>query len=75
MRLRVLDIRNEQPKIILQEVLNHEHVVTRAYLNCDYEKSRWGTEAYERTPMGIAHSRIVRELVSRVEGYVGASKG
>jgi hypothetical protein len=75
MRLRVLDIREEQPKIILQEILNQEHVISRAYLNCDYERACWGTEAFERTTMGIAHSRIIRELVSRVEGYVGASKG
>lgn len=75
LRVRVLDIRNQQPKVILQEVLNHEQIVGRPYLNCDYEKAPWGTEAYERTPLGISHTKIARELVARVEGYVGASKG
>lgn len=75
MRVRVLDVRGEHPRIILQEVLSHEQIVSRAYLNCDYGKSCWGTEAYERTPLGIVHNKMVRELVARVEGYVGASKG
>jgi len=75
MRIRVLDIRGQQPKIILQEVINHEYPISRAYLNTDYEKACWGTEAFERTPIGIAHSKIVREIVARVEGYIAASRG
>lgn len=75
MRVRVLDVRGDQPRIILQEVLNHEQNVSRAYLNCNYEKASWGTEAYERTPIGMAHNKIARELVARIEGYIGASKG
>ncbi len=75
MRVRVLDVRQDKPKVILQEMLNHEQVVGRPYLKCDYEKASWGTEAYLRTPLGIAHNKMVRELVARIEGYVGASKG
>lgn len=70
LRLRVIDVRHEQPKIVLQEILNHEHVIARAYLDTDYSKAPWGSEAFERTPMGIAHNRLVRELISRVETYV-----
>lgn len=72
LRVRVIDVRNEKPKVVLQEVLNHEHMIARAYLNADYDKMSWGTEAFERTPMGIAHNRLIRELVARVEGYVEA---
>lgn len=75
MRLRVLDVRESQPKIILQEVISHEHFVTAENVGCDYSKTAWGTEGYERTPLGVSHSRLVRELVSRIEGYVGANKG
>lgn len=75
MRVRVLDLRGEKPKIILQEVLNHEQNVSRTYLNCDYKRASWGTEAFERTPIGMVHNKIARELVARVEGYIGASKG
>ncbi len=75
MRVRVLDIRNEKPRIILQEVINHEHLVGKGGLSCDYKKSHWGTNAYVNTPVGMAHTKIAREIVARVEGYVGANKG
>ncbi len=72
MRVRVIDIRNEEPKVILQEILNNEHVIAGAYKACDYSRTPWGTEAFQRTPLGMAHGKIVRELVTRVENYVEA---
>lgn len=74
MRLRVLDMRGDTPKIILQEILNNKHVVARAYMNNDYSKTPWGTEAFQCTPLGLAHSRMVREIVARVESYIEASR-
>jgi len=75
MRVRVIDLRGAEPKVILQEVVNYDHTIARAYLNTDYVKAYWGTEAFDRTPMGMAHSKLIREVVARVEGYIGASKG
>lgn len=74
LRVRVLDIRNSTPKIILQEVLNQEFAVTQPCQNCDYEKVCWGTEAFRHTPMGMAHNRLVKELVTRTEAYIEASR-
>jgi len=74
MRVRVIDLRHDQPKVILQEVMNNEHVIAHAYMSCDYSKTPWGTEAFQRTPLGLAHSKIVRELVARVESYIEASR-
>ena len=73
LRVRVIDVRHETPKIILQEVLDQDFVIARAYMRADYEKNPWGTEAYNRTPMGLAHGRLVRELVARIEAYIEAS--
>lgn len=75
MRVRVLDVRGETPKVILQEIVNQEHTISRPYLKTDYNKTPWGTEAFDRTPLGLAHGKLVREVVGRVEGYVGARKG
>lgn len=75
LRLRVLDIRGSEPKVILQEVLDCDHVIARCYLHSDYQRHSWGTEAFLNTPMGIAHNKIVRELVAHAEGYIGAAKG
>ena len=74
LRVRVLDLRQSTPKVILQEVLDKDYVVARPYMYCDYNKMAWGTEAFNYTPMGIAHSRLVRELVGRVEAYIEASQ-
>lgn len=74
MRVRVLDIRGEEPKVILQEVVVEDYAIPRPYLFVDYSKNSWGKESYERTPRGLAHSKIVRELVSHAEGYIGANR-
>ena len=74
MRVRVIDVRHDKPKVILQEVMNNKHVIAGAYMNNDYSRTPWGTEAFERTPLGLAHSKIVRELVSRVENYIDAAR-
>lgn len=73
LRVRVIDLRHETPRIVLQEVLEDDFVVARAYMQSDYAKTPWGSEAFTRTPMGMAHSRLVRELVSRVEAYIEAA--
>ncbi len=74
MRVRVIDRRSPEPKVVLQELLELDHVVARPYLNADYKKTQWGSEQFHNTPMGIAHSKIVRELVSHVEGYIVAAR-
>lgn len=74
MRIRLIDVRNDQPKVILQEVLTNEYMISGAYAGIDYSKSPWGSEAYMRTPMGIVHNKVVREIVSRVEKYVDVAR-
>lgn len=74
LRVRVLDLRHSTPRVILQEVLDKDYVIARPYMYCDYEKMAWGTEAFNYTPMGMAHSRLVRQLVGRVEAYIEASQ-
>lgn len=74
LRVRVIDVRSEKPKVILQEVLDNDFVVSRAYMNCDYSKTPWGTDAFACTPMGMAHNRLIRTLVSRIEAYIEAAK-
>lgn len=70
LRIRVLDVRGDTPHIVLQELLHHDHYIAQPYLNTDYVRNSWGTEAYENTPMGLAHARLIREAVSRIESYV-----
>ncbi len=74
MRVRVIDIRHGRPKVVLQEVVNQEHIIVPSYMSSDYTKTPWGTEAFTRTPMGLTHNKIVREVVSRVENYIDATR-
>lgn len=74
MRIRVLDIRHDNPKVILQEVISHEQFIPRVFLTGDYAKAQWGTDAFNRTPLGIAHHKLVKEAVSRVESYIEAAR-
>jgi len=73
-RVRVLDCRFEQPRVILQELLQTSQVVPKPYLSADYEKTVWGTEPFHHTPLGMAHSKLLREAIGHVEGYVVAAK-
>lgn len=74
LRLRVLDIREEKPKIVLQEVLTQEEFVTGAYSNSLYSKSPWGSTSFQNTPLGMAHNRLIRHAVARIEGYIEATR-
>ncbi len=73
-RLRVVDLRKRTPRVILQEVLGQEVVIAGAYMNYDYSQMAWGTESFNRTPLGMAHQRLVRDLVSRAEAYIETTR-
>jgi len=74
LRVRVIDVRKDKPKVILQEILNQDYVVTRPYFNTDYTRTPWGTEAFQRTPMGLLHNQLIHKLVARVESYIEAAR-
>lgn len=74
LRVRVIDVRQQTPQVILQEVLDQDYVISRAYMHTDYSKAPWGTQAFATTPMGMAHNRLVRSLMARVEAYIEAVK-
>jgi len=74
MRVRVIDIHHDKPRVILQEIVDHEHIIAQPYLNTDYAKMCWGTDAYDSTPLGMAHHHVVRELVAHVESYIMAAR-
>ncbi len=73
LRLRVIDLRREKPRVILQEVIDYDYIIAKPYLKTDYNRCAWGTEAYERTPYGMAHSKVIRDLVAHAESYIIAA--
>lgn len=70
MRLRVIDVRCRQPKIILQEVFTSCYGIPPGGETVDYTTTCWGRRAFASTPWGLAHKRMICDLVGRVETVI-----
>jgi len=79
LRIRVIDLRVDEPKIILQEIIHDRHHIPRPFTKFHFHQEPWGKESFSISPMGLAHAQLVKEVSSRIEAYilltVQASKG
>ncbi len=73
-RIRVIDLRGAQPKIVLQEMVRDSYFVPKTILPTDYSVLGWGTSEYRKTPMGIAHSQLALEIGNRISEYILLAK-
>lgn len=73
-RVRVIDLRGMQPKIVLQEMVRDSYFIPKTILPTDYTAAGWGTEEYRKTPMGIAHSQLAQEIANRISDYILLAK-
>lgn len=73
-RIRILDLRGSDPKIVLQEKISDSYYIPKTLFPIDYNKVGWGTEEYKNSPLGIAHSRLVKEIAARVSEYILLAK-
>jgi hypothetical protein len=73
-RVRVVDLRGTQPKIVLQEMVRESYFVPKTLLPTDYSVVVWGTDEYRKSPMGIAHAQLMQEIVARITDYVLLAK-
>lgn len=73
-RLRVVDLRSETPKIVLQEMIRDSYFIPKTLIPTDYSRVVWGTEAYRKSPMGIAHTQVVQEIAGRITDYILLAK-
>lgn len=73
-RVRVIDLRGAEPKIVLQEMIRDSYFIPKTLLPPDYSVVGWGTEEYRKTPMGIAHSHIAQEIANRISDYILLAK-
>lgn len=68
-RVRVVDVRGATPKVVLQEIVTQSHHVPRQS-TIVFEQVPWGSEAFDVSPLGIAHNQLCQELTTRVEDYI-----
>lgn len=74
MRVRILDVRGETPRIILQELVHDTHFIPRQFTQVNFYQVAWGTESFSISPMGLAHEKFIREMAERIEDYILINK-
>lgn len=74
MRVRIFDLRFDEPRIILQELVEQKHLVPKQLAKLDYDSPIWGKKTYSISPVGFAHSQLAKEVASRIENYLILAK-
>jgi hypothetical protein len=70
MRVRVFDLRGEEPKVVLQEMINDSHFVPKQFTRTNFYQIPWGDENFNFSTLGIAHLEFTKEIASRIEDYI-----
>lgn len=74
LRIKILDIRFCEPKIILYEVFSTCYTATQSQVYLDLDEAIcWKDEAYSKSYCGIGHRRLIRELTKRLEEVIGSA--
>ncbi len=73
-RVRIVDLRHETPKITLQEIIQDSHFIPRQFTQYNFHQSPWNTEEFLLSPVGIAHAQLIKELKTRIEDYILLAK-
>jgi hypothetical protein len=73
-RLRIIDVRGDKPKIVLQEMLKDSYYMANTIDKVDYNSLTWGSEEYKTSPMGIAHAQFARQIIERIYDYIMLAK-
>ncbi len=74
LRVRVIDLRDQKPKVILQEVLRKTEHVARPFTKANFTQVPWGDELFEISPLGMTHAHVTKELASRIDDYIHYAK-
>lgn len=70
-RVRLFDVRKGSVKLVYQEIMEIKQ--PQATISSDYNRLNWQHKNFDSTPLGLAHNRLIKEIVARVEGYVCAN--
>ncbi|HEV3269515.1 MAG TPA: CT253 family lipoprotein [Candidatus Rhabdochlamydia sp.] len=70
MRVRVFDLRGDEPKIVLQELVHESHFIPRPFTRSNFQQEKWSHEMFTISPMGLAHSQFIKHICNRLEDYI-----
>ncbi len=66
--LHIEDLREEQPRTILQEVLSARGFLEKPF--ADLSKDDLLGEKFSVSPLGLTHAKIARDIATRIEDYI-----
>lgn len=69
-RIRIFDLRNPVPKLVLSEVVNHSENLPKEFNRINRPVTTPDQEGFQATPLGIAHDSFAKEIAERIEDYV-----
>jgi hypothetical protein len=69
-RVRVLDMRGKEPRIVLQELIHDSHSIPRQFTKANFYQVPWGKESFNISPMGVAHEQLTKQVADRLEEYI-----
>lgn len=74
LRVRVIDLRDQKPQVILQEIVRKTEHVARPFTKAHFTQVPWGDELFEISPLGMTHASITKELATRIDDYIQYAK-
>jgi hypothetical protein len=69
-RVRVLDLRFEHPKVILQKFIETKEIVSNSEAAIDYSNISPENDHYLDTPLARGHQKIASEMANEIEGAI-----
>jgi len=74
MRVRIVDVRAKEPKVILQECIEDNYYIAKGSIKEDYQNVIWGSAEYSNSRMGLAHKQLAKQISERISDYIALSK-
>jgi hypothetical protein len=69
-RVRVIDLRGNEPKVVLQEIIKDSHYLPKQFTSANFTQVGWGTDSFDISPVGVAHSQLAKQVATRLEDYI-----
>ena len=70
LRVRVIDVRGETPKVVLQEIIRQSEYLPRQFNQYNFHQQVATEDAFTFSPLGLAHSQLTKEAAKRIEEYI-----
>ena len=70
-RIHVIDIRGPEPKVILQELMQESFNIS---IKIDYSIDTIGKTAFFLSPIGMAHTHMVKKISKQIQEYILLAK-